>query len=98
MIISKLKPCPFCGGPGTPVNYGPCDAMEGEDIIMFGCEPCGVAMTSEEQWNTRAERTCEWKWCDDHYVSGCGHWIDRTMAPSFCQECGGSIVVKEDKP
>jgi hypothetical protein len=60
----NIKPCPFCGGPGTVKDYGDVAPGEEADIWLFaGCAECDIWMpqyqcTTPEQavavWNRRA--------------------------------------------
>lgn len=64
--MSKLKPCPFCGGTDIEIN----DISEGypwieEGIVEVGCPDCGFwnqtfkkgeEELAAETWNRRAER------------------------------------------
>lgn len=68
--ITRLEPCPFCGGeadklyPGgsIPVRlYRPAPA--------YGCPRCQVALPTSDAWNTRADRALavkdEWECFSD---------------------------------
>ena len=43
-LREELKPCPFCGGPGTELLGG----------IFVGCEPCALARRDANSWNRRS--------------------------------------------
>lgn len=117
-MTNKLKPCPFCGGEasirasensnrffvgcfndGCPVN--PCSG----DFLLDGVYDDEMKQAAVDEWNTRAERTCEMEWDEDgegdelypvgHVTcSACGAWLYAVNTMRFCPNCGAKVVGK----
>lgn len=97
--MEKLKPCPFCGGGGIPI-----DVFNG--VFTVRCGKCGVSCPdgtlyikyseaeAVEAWNSRYERTCHN--ADKTGIAGrfecseCG-WIEADE-PIYCGGCGAKVV------
>ena len=105
---TPLKPCPHCPDGGDPQQQvgDQFDAWSNHHAVM--CMKCGAKTatypTSDDAakaWNTRYDRTCEWTY--DNFTglwrSLCsGRSMTALSRPDWCCDCGGRIVVKEDKP
>lgn len=63
---TRLKPCPFCGGPAVNVaaEYIQC----GAPYNMFGQCPGLSVRASIEQWNTRTQSEPE-RWAEENPVA-----------------------------
>lgn len=100
--MSKLLPCPFCGGEaetwdGTGVWHVFCT---NKDCAAMG-SPCLTEAEAIAAWNTRAERTCECvaeyakspidgKTIVLHRCSACHELMRPHMA--YCPSCGAKVV------
>lgn len=104
MTSDKLKPCPFCGGGGIPI-----EVFNGAYTVR--CGKCGVSCPdgtlygrySEaeaiEAWNTRYERTCKMEVFSMHdegdftfRCSECGKGYVEYEPPRYCPHCGARVV------
>lgn len=114
-MTNELKPCPFCGGEARIQTYRTfIDEYHGIGTKYYvECSECladrhlGNLTEKEaiEAWNTRAERTCTYKWCkfgnpdepngcyEAWDCSNCGE-IDEDLEepPAFCLYCGAKVV------
>ena len=101
-MSGALKPCPFCGGPGTMRKrrevYGTFCCAE---CLECGAIARGVYSMDDERaessaakiWNRRAERTCRWKNVEGTlFVSDCGGSFDRVVSDAYCPNCGAKVV------
>lgn len=100
--MTKLKPCPFCGGEAvvTCLNKGQYQAR-------VGCGGCGATINrffrskadAAEAWNTRWERTCEDISAEyGKFVCGaCGCVVHDTSVIDngglyHCPDCGDEVI------
>lgn len=77
--MNELKPCPFCGGVGYPIDC----SITRDPWWVVTCRDCGAHGLKRSSkrlaiadWNTRYERTCK---CDDDGRCECGtlvRWKD----------------------
>lgn len=63
--VPQLKPCPFCGGEAHPMAQ---HWDDGSHVWWVECKVCGAegkrcddGLEAIDAWNTRVERTCEFK-------------------------------------
>lgn len=99
--MSKLKPCPFCGGEAETHNpFGDVPGM-----WHAFCVECTAATSFAETaddaievWNARYEQTCRWEKTAretdfDHWLTECGEsfiWTSGEM-PKCCPNCGAHV-------
>ena len=110
-MCSELKPCPV-EKPGEKHHIEAIETRPGYGYIY--CFDCEFAFPGEEElsadvladrWNTRAERTCAYKWSkfgdpDDPqgcyeawHCSNCGEIDDDLEEPPiYCLICGAKVV------
>ena len=106
--MSKLSPCPFCGGEPT------LSISDNGGYYEVLCEKCYKAGTmiykseSEaiEEWNTRVYRTCKMEvvdqWedrfdGDDWWTYKCSECGEKTTEPTqpmpnYCKNCGAKVI------
>ena len=88
----KLLPCPFCGGEAAVYL-----AWYDDEQTNIRCMQCGATADSEEEWNTRAERTCEMEYITDFMSWHCKacdmmDMAPRNPKPRYCKWCGAKVV------
>lgn len=117
--MTELKPCGHCGGNTLAFceDLYKVNESGSDHWVYLRCLRCGAMMqghgsTKEAakdnarcRWNTRAERTCTYTWCnfgdpDDPMgcyeawnCSNCGEINeDLEEAPCYCLNCGAKVV------
>ena len=96
--MSKLLSCPFCGWKASERTVG--------DYFQIGCPNYAciayiidmpVYLSRQEavnDWNTRAERTCEIVDSENKFVnwecSACGEEIK--YSDNYCPNCGAKVI------
>ena len=105
--MSKLKPCPFCGGEATFHTYGrTCNVVCDDCLIGTRLEHIDEYEVAIDAWNTRAERTCRMELVD--IIGGIRHVrrceeceaelsndlsaIEGAWLPNYCPNCGARVV------
>lgn len=101
--MSKLKPCPFCGGEGDwyevkpGYGYVSCDTCD----ATIGCFDALPKQDAIDAWNTRAERTCRnteqpgegFFTCSACNGSAVIEWTTGGWGkPNYCPTCGARVV------
>ena len=103
-MSEELRECPHCGatrGLYTLDEYGGL-CVDDDLIAQIFCDNCKSAFENEsanngkeliEAWNTRAERTCQWKHIEGTwFISECGEKHYRVIPDSYCPNCGGKVI------
>ena len=108
MKMTKLKPCPFCGG----MRPRACICAQRWAVR---CPECGAMVMSDsaddggksaaKRWNARASeedrrtvRTCHVEHIDDDsFHLSCGHEAAGCVSPSFCPCCGAKVVEAHER-
>lgn len=96
--MTKLLPCPFCGGEAHLGLYyrgryaAGCDMCGSRFGALLGTEAEAIAA-----WNSRAERTCKNVWDVEltgrlrFQCSECGA-VSLEITPRFCPNCGKKVA------
>ena len=81
--MSKLKPCPFCGGEATFHTYGrTCNVVCDDCLIGTRLEHIDEYEVAIDAWNTRADsivRCRDCRWYSEHM------WVVATDVADVCE-------------
>lgn len=79
----ELKPCPFCGGETTLVDYGQEGDFEDWDVECVKCGILFIAPGKEEGWTTTKEEVAEaWNRRDRGRSDDPQHLYGGALSPS----------------
>lgn len=84
--MNDLKPCPFCGGEAQ-IEHMSC-WVECQKCYAASVT-CGEEQAAIDAWNTRVERTCEFKPFKDE------DWSEPNAVRGVCSECSALMYGKD---